>query len=287
MMSPISSTNWVCSTQQLEELAAREQEILIEPMASGLEAEVMKLQLDQKAYVYKVWNRDSKPDVNRQFLLLQALINSGVQVSVPYGSGVDPDGNAALLMSHDGMPPEKVNKQMLTELAGRLVELHQMTLDGISPELLPTNDFIEYFFPNIEAHSDLHDRLLQLINRVGYRHERIIHGDYNLGNVVFNNNGTCTIIDWTNGQLGDSRYDYAWSAALMRIFVGDRYKTVFRNAYLASFPMEPQEEQTFEAMSMIRYLLLNRQVGLIRQSTTKSKVKRILAGNPDLAGLYL
>jgi hypothetical protein len=73
----------------------------------------------------------------------------------------------------------------------------------------------------------------------------------------------------------------------MRIYSSDRHVSGFRSAYLASLPMEPQKEQAFEAIAVIRWLLLNRQVDLLRQSTTKSKVKRIMAGNPDLAGLYL
>ncbi|MBD3917879.1 aminoglycoside phosphotransferase family protein [Paenibacillus sp. PR3] len=285
-MIQISATKWSCSTDCLEQLVAREHEVRLEPMASGLEAEVTKLLLEQEAYVWKVWNRDSKPDINRQFHLLHALIDSGVQVSVPIGWGVDPDGNAVLVTSHDGLPPKKLDNGMLSELAERLVDLHRMPIDNIAPELLPAYDFVGYFFPNIEAHGDLHERLLHLMDQVGYRYDRLIHGDFNSGNVVFDN-GKCTIIDWTNGQMGDPRYDYAWACALLRIYASERHAEVFRNAYVAAVPLSLQEEQAFEAIAVIRWLLLNRLVGLLRQSTTKSKARSILKGNPYLAGLTL
>jgi len=285
-MVQISATKWNGSTSQLEQLIELEHEVRLEPMASGLEAEVTKLLLQQEAYVWKVWNRESRPDINRQFQLLHALIDNGVQVSVPIGWGIDPDGSAVLVTSHDGMPPNKLDPGMLLELAERLVDLHRMSIEGIPPDLLPTYDFVGYFFPHIEEHRDLYERLIQLMDRVGYRYDQLIHGDYNLGNVVFDN-GKCTIIDWTNGQMGDPRYDYAWACALLRIYASDRHATAFRNAYVAAVPMLLEEEQAFEAIAVIRWLLLNRQVGLLRQSTTKGKARHILKGNPDLAGLTL
>lgn len=285
-MIQISATKWNCSSARLERLIAREHEVQLEPMASGLEAEVTKLLLEQEAYVWKVWNRDSKPDINRQFHLLQALINSGVQVSTPIGWGVDQGGNAVLVTSHDGRPPRKLDNGMLSELAKRLIDLHRMSITGIAPELLPTYDFVGYFFPSIEAHGDLHERLLQLVDRVGYRYDQLIHGDFNSGNVVFDN-GICTIIDWTNGQMGDPRYDYAWACALLRIYASERHAEVFRNAYVAVVPLSQEEEHAFEAIAVIRWLLLNRLVGLLRQSNTKTKARSILKGNPYLAGLTL
>ncbi|GMK41533.1 hypothetical protein PCCS19_45900 [Paenibacillus sp. CCS19] len=285
-MIQISATKWHCSTERLEQLIAQEQSVQLEPMASGLEAEVTKLLLAQEAYVWKVWNGDSKPDINRQYRLLQALIGSGVQVSEPIGWGIDPGGNAVLVTSHDGLPPKKLDDEMLAELAVQLAELHRMRLDGIAPELLPTFDFVPYFFPNIAMHSDLHERLLQIIDRVQYRYEHLIHGDYNSGNVVFSD-GRCTIIDWTNGQMGDPRYDFAWAYALLRIYASDKHAAVFRSAYVAIMPLSLVEEQAFEAIAVIRWLLLNRLVGLLRQTTTKSKAQQIMAGNPNLAGLSL
>lgn len=285
-MVQISSTKWSCSTARLEQLIAREQEVRTEPMASGLEAEVTKLQLERETYVWKVWNKESKPDVNRQFHLLQALIGSGVQVSEPIGWGIDQGGNAVLVTTHDGVPPKKLEDEMLSELAGRLVDLHRMSLEGIAPELLPTYDFVGYFFPNIEAHSDLRERLLQVVDRARYRYDRLIHGDFNSGNVVFDS-GNCTIIDWTNGQMGDSRYDYAWACALLRIYASEHHAAVFRDTYVAAMPMTSEVEQAFEAIAVIRWLLLNRQVGLLRHPTTKSTAISIIEGNPNLAGLSL
>lgn len=285
-MHQLQTTRWIRSTDRLEQLLEQPEAVQCTPMNSGLEGEVTKLTCADDHFVWKVWNKTSKPDINRQFLLLQALKEHGVSVSEPIGIGIDPDGNAVLLTSYDGDPPQKPDKLMLSNLAERLVELHRMPVDGISADVLPTYDFIDYFFPHITNHPDLHERVTSLVERVSYRHDRLIHGDYNLGNVVFSSEN-CTIIDWTNGQRGDWRYDFAWSAALMRIYASDRLEAIFRSAYLVSHPMLPEEQQAFEAIAVLRWLLLNRLVKLNNKPQTNRIVRHIIANNPDLAGIKL
>ena len=79
----------------------------------------------------------------------------------------------------------------------------------------------------------------------------MIHGDYNLGNILDNwtFTDTYTIIDWTNGQYGDPRYDMAWSVFLITVYNGRSYGDMYRAQFArsASYAYTLEEEQVFEA----------------------------------------
>ncbi|KAJ3195637.1 hypothetical protein HK101_011573 [Irineochytrium annulatum] len=95
----------------------------------------------------------------------------------------------------------------------------------------------------IESHGDIQNLLANLIQHVQIRQECLIHGDYNLGNIL-EMDGHYTIIDWTNGQYGDPSY-------------GEMYRAAF--ACSASYNTYTQEEgQVFEAMACLRWILLKR-----------------------------
>src|SRR5690348_11290041 len=91
--------------------------LTLHPMDSGLEAEVIKMSLDQESFVLKVWNKTSKPDIQCQYHLLKALYEQGLSVSRPIAWGVNQDYNQVLLMTHDGMPISGVNVRLITEFA--------------------------------------------------------------------------------------------------------------------------------------------------------------------------
>ncbi|KYP82069.1 hypothetical protein AYW79_05880 [Ferroacidibacillus organovorans] len=68
--------------------------------------------------------------------------------------------------------------------------------------MLARCDFVEYFYSGIEAFPSMKEELIRLIASADMNMDRIIHGDFNLGNIV-EENGRYTVIDWTNGQFGD------------------------------------------------------------------------------------
>jgi RimJ/RimL family protein N-acetyltransferase len=87
------------------------------------------------------------------------------------------------------------------------------------------------------------------------------------------------VIDWTNGQLGDPRYDFAWSLILMKIYISDKYASLFKAAYLLENQISQQDLEVFEGFACLRWILLNRGGAVPRASGTLEKLKGLIRNN--------
>ncbi|WP_374992084.1 hypothetical protein [Paenibacillus sp. LHD-38] len=69
-----------------------------------MEADVVKITQGEKYFVLKVCNKHSKPDVLRQYRLLEALHRQGIRVSEQIGYGRTETGDAVLLTRYQRQP---------------------------------------------------------------------------------------------------------------------------------------------------------------------------------------
>ncbi|WP_251035371.1 aminoglycoside phosphotransferase family protein [Paenibacillus sp. ISL-20] len=267
--------NWVEKSETLESLLEHETTIQVVPLDSGLEAEVVKIATSTADYVLKVWNKESKPNVRMQYQILKALYSHGRAVSVPLGCGTDRNGNPAMLMSYDGTPVQKVDQTKLMKLAKMLMDIHKLPLDSQRGSGLKRYDFISYFYPRIDEFPDIKQPLMVLVQRANMKQDCVIHGDYHLGNILENEN-ELTVIDWTNVQMGDARYDMAWSIILMRIYVSEKRASFYRAAFCAENRYEKDELELFEAIACLRWVLLSRVDHPPIRKDTISRVRSIL-----------
>ncbi|WP_341278272.1 aminoglycoside phosphotransferase family protein [Paenibacillus sp. FSL H8-0537] len=261
----LSEMIWADSTSFMNELL--KQELTCSSMPGGLEANVWKFSSVADSFVLKIWDKDSDPDVHFQYILLQTLRNIGISVSTAYGWGYTASGHKALLTSYDGSPLSQIKNQHVENLAHLLLDIHKVSDQELDPLLHRKYDFISYFYPQIEEHPDIQADLIELINGSDLQQNTFIHGDFNLGNVV-ENQGKYTIIDWTNGQLGDTRYDFAWTSFLIYLYNGEQLATVFQNAYLAQSKFDKEELLIFEAIACLRWLLLYRFAPIPKDEST-------------------
>ncbi|TMV46595.1 hypothetical protein FE783_25105 [Paenibacillus mesophilus] len=103
----------------------------------------------------------------------------------------------------------------------------------------------------------------------------IIHGDYNLGNVLVGPT-QYTIIDWTNVQLGDRRYDFSWASFLIRIYNEEVVYQQFIRTYLLEIPTSGDDMARFESIACLRWLLLNRIANVPKNVDTDSRIHDFL-----------
>lgn len=276
MNNPIRDINWIESSPLLDSLLS-DKSLSFEPLDSGLEAEVAKISNSESSAVLKIWNRTSKPNVELQYKLLKALHSRGISVSNPLGYGLEND-NPVLLTSYDGSSIQKIDQSLLVRLARILSDIHHFPVEEHEHTIFQKNEFISYFFPAIDDHQDIRILLDRLVKESNMKQERLIHGDFHLGNIL-HNNGKYTIIDWTNGQLGDPRYDIAWTVILARIYVSERYGLIFLNSCLSFSDYSPEELELFEAIACLRWVLLNRITNLPIGKDTIKRVRNILKNN--------
>lgn len=248
------------------------------PLKPGLEADVIRVELNDQPYVLKIWNKQSRPDIEKQYQLLLKLIQSGIQVSRPYGRGIDQYQNQVLLTSYDGVPVTRLDQETLKRMAQTLHDIHQYPVHVKEPQTeeakqdyIPRYKFVDYFFPQLAKHQDIHHIVHDLMKRVKIRQDHFIHGDYNLGNIV-EMNGQYTVIDWTNGQYGDPRYDAAWSVFLITIYNGEEYGRFYQAELRAVADNMPAEEEGFEALAWLRWVLLSRDGNVPRNAEVMRRV---------------
>lgn len=258
-----------------------EQELTVTKLPSGLEAEVIKYNSSTNIVVLKLWNKESNPDVHFQHVLLSALRHKGISVSSSYGWGYTASNHKALLTSFDGSPISILTDQIVKDLADLLLRLHHVSLHELDSTLHKKYDFIPYFFAGLQEHQDIQAELVQLVNSANLQQNTFIHGDYNLGNIL-NDQGKYTIIDWTNAQLGDARYDLAWASFLINLYNGEELAAAFRNAYLSKSEFIMEDILRFEAIACLRWLLLNRIADVPKNEKTIEQINEIILKNKHL-----
>jgi aminoglycoside phosphotransferase (APT) family kinase protein len=281
MGSPLGNVNWIGKSSLLEELLQEQDGLVTQTLDQGFEAEVRKVVAGRGSFVLKIWNKSSRPDVAAQFHLLDELFERGIAVSRPLGWGMDADGDKVLLTAFDGVPVKKVTKPRLAVFADMLAKLHQIKVKDLQDTQLPVYDFARYFFPGAEAYDDISRLLIPLLQRAHVQQDRVIHGDFHPNNIV-EDNGRYTVIDWTNGQAGDPRYDLAWSVLLLSLYISERHAEMFRSAYLQQYESGPEELKVFEGLAVLRWMLLHRSSGVPAGPDTMKRIASLVEHNPFL-----
>lgn len=250
------------------------------PMKQGLEAEVLRIVLPHASAVLKIWNRGSHADVSMQYRVMKALSSGGIAVPRPLGWGRNLEGHAALLTSYEGEPMEGADQKRLEELAAILRGVHHFPAERLHN--LPRYDFAGYFFPGVSRFPELAEALADLTGKARLRQDKLIHGDYHLGNVV-EDRGKLSVIDWTNVQLGDARYDVAWPYVLGLIYISGQQARAFLDAYLASDSADGKELSLFEGIAFLRWALLLRRGDLPAESSALDNARRLIRNNNQLS----
>lgn len=276
--SLLKRTSWSIKTDVVDRLCEQVKSVVLQPMRSGLEASVHKLTLGETSCVLKVWDKSSKPDIAYQYGLLRRLSDNGVHVSKPFGVGVNDRGCPMLLTSYDGGPVVKLNKQGHAKIAELMAATHHCPVEETSEWRIHKHDFVGYFYPGISNCPDLQEWLLQFLAMAELTQNCIIHGDLHLANLV-ESEGRIVAIDWTNGQLGDPRYDLMWASVITRIYVSDRHANGIKAAYFTHQAYTEEELLLFEAIAFLRWLLLLRQGYVPVAPSTKKKADGIISNN--------
>jgi aminoglycoside phosphotransferase (APT) family kinase protein len=281
MIDSLAGIDWQKTTPILNNLLISGAELTLSPLTPGFEADVVKITQGVEHFVLKVWNKRSKPDVQRQYRLLEALYRQGIRVSEPIGYGRNETGDAVLLTRYHGSAVSKVSPSIFKKITAIFASIHQLSPDDLEGVTLAQYDFVTYFFPGIDVFPVMKEELIRLVGSADMQMNHIIHGDFNLGNIL-EENGQYTVIDWTNGQLGDSRYDLSWACLLLRIYVSDSKSLTFLYKYQEEIPIVTEDLEIFEALACLRWLLLDRIDGVPKHADTMKRVRKIIRDNPFL-----
>lgn len=214
-------------------------------------------------YVIKRWTPGRWVDARANYRLLHSLGSLGLPAVAPVGWGYDGEDGQLLAMQYAGHPVDRASQVDIEAFGRTLGSIHAAPLDQL--DLAPPADssvffdrLRERFFDGVEAFEDLTALLHQARRQLPSLETVLIHGDYHLGNVARGAAGL-SVLDWSEAQLGDWRYDLAWAELLTLIYTGPRAQDIFMEAYVsASGRSLRQGLRPYEIVAAIRWLLLSR-----------------------------
>ncbi|MFZ3579099.1 phosphotransferase [Virgibacillus sp. DJP39] len=140
MENLLRAIDWKKNTAKLKDLL-EQTELNVEYLNQGNEAEVVKVSILRESFVLKSWNLESRPNVEFQYLLLNALAQFGVPVSNAVGWGTNHEGYSVLLTTYDGPPVLTVSEAAVTKFAAILVDIHCTPYNKLAVTL-PSYEFI-------------------------------------------------------------------------------------------------------------------------------------------------
>ncbi|MGU3471208.1 phosphotransferase enzyme family protein [Paenibacillus sp. D51F] len=235
------------------------------PMESGFEAKVAGVARGSSRYVLKTWSKDARPDAGVQYRLLEWMKGLGMSVPTPVAWGLsegEEEGQKwpVLVTAHEGDAIVKADAETVAASARLMAGFHRASAAADKPDFIPRPELAdhEYFYAGIRDEPELHDLLRVLVESAGIRNDCVIHMDLHLANIVVRE-GRYIAVDWTNGQLGDQRFDYARTLVYYKTFFADPWRaSAYRSAYLSEYPMTGKEESLFEAIVLVGLLLQER-----------------------------
>jgi RIO-like serine/threonine protein kinase len=130
--------------------------------------------------------------------------------------------------------PERTN-----ELLARMVELQRCIHKKRSPLLTKHFDKMARKIAEADLDSTVRYELLTRLNSLP-KHNKVLHGDYNPGNIILTPNGELYVIDWAHATQGNASADAARSYLIFCL----NYSEATAEKYLDLFVGEDETERT-------------------------------------------
>jgi aminoglycoside phosphotransferase (APT) family kinase protein len=208
---------------------------------SEKEFHVMMKLMEQGYPVPEVFHNDSTGDViGKPFIIMEYL--SGNTLNHRINNVSDSER-------------EVLNRQMI-EL---MVDLHGLKVSNVFPDnkLKDTGDYLDFMFNQIDERIawtkldwvyPIVDWLKERGNDVETHELSVLHGDFHGSNIMFRGDGSLSVIDWSGSNVGDYRFDLAWTIILFSTFGGSFFRDLLLNMYSEVSGSEIKDIEYFEVL---------------------------------------
>ena len=116
------------------------------------------------------------------------------------------------------------------------VDLHKVKVSNVFPEnkLSDTQEYLSFILNLIDDRiaggkldwvNPVVDWLKERGNDVENGELSVLHGDFHGRNIMYREDGTPAVIDWSLVHVGDYRFDLAWTIILFSAFSGDFFES--------------------------------------------------------------
>jgi len=217
---------------------------------SEKEYQVMKKLGEQGYPVPVVFHNDSTGDIiNKPFIIMEYL--SGNTMNHRYENASDSE-----------------REELFQQMIELMVDLHRIKVTKIFPEnkLKDTDEFLDFMFNQIDERiawtkldwvNPIVDWLKERRNDVEPHELSVVHGDFHGRNIMFRRDGTLSVIDWSGANVGDYRFDLAWTIILFSTFGGSFFRDLLLNRYSDASGSEIKDIEYFEVLGCaVRFVIV-------------------------------
>ena len=206
------------------------------------------------AYLLRISPPDKKNRVFAQFQRLQRVCKTGIPICRPVSAGICEDGPYMLLSWIEGedaeplIPTLPVNKQYAYGLdAGRILQkIHSIPApEDVMPWSIRFNRKIDRKIAmynacplKYEGGEAFLSHIAKTRHLLSDRPQTYQHGDYHIGNMMVDKNGTLTVIDFDRDDWGDPWEEFnriVWCAQASPAFASGMVDGYFDGAVPAEF----------------------------------------------------
>src|SRR5215813_11401432 len=82
----------------------------------------------------------------------------------------------------------------------------------------------------------------------------LVHGDFHSNNILLRDDGSAVVIDWTELQVSDARFDVAWTLLLSRTYVSVEWRHRILQEYERLVGAKVEQIEWFETFACMRRL---------------------------------
>ena len=168
----------------------------------------------------------------------------------------------------DQSSPEQ-KAALLDQFCALFVQLHQLDwqpfIHRVNPPNQPepyqyVNQFLKMIndatrqFPDLQSFIPVLEWLRERRDKVPCARPAPVHWDFHPGNVILRPDGKMTVIDWTQIQVSDPRFDLGWTLLLVGAYNGDEPRQMILSEYQRHVGMEIGQLEFFDVANALKRL---------------------------------
>jgi aminoglycoside phosphotransferase (APT) family kinase protein len=151
-----------------------------------------------------------------------------------------------MLWSVLGRSEPRKRAALITQFCDLFGQLHRLDWRPFVPETEHTNFTDPYIFadrfiaevhnaaatfPNVKVFQPIIDWLKAHTGTVPCARPAPVHWDFHPGNIILRPDGAMSVIDWTQIQVSDPRFDLGWTLLLVGAYEGDEMRSAVLTEY--------------------------------------------------------
>lgn len=255
-------------------------------------------------HVIRIFSSNAVKKSEKEYRVMKKLKDQGYPVPEVFHNEINRDIIGKPFINMEYLPgntmdhrfrivSDSARKELYTQMIELFVDLHQVKVSTIFPNntLSDTDDYLSSFLNVIDVRiteinfiwaKPVVDWLKDRRNYVKIGELSVLHGDFHGRNILYREDGTAAVIDWSGAHVGDFRFDLAWTIILFSTFGGNFFRDLLLNLYSEVSGNEICDIEYFEVLGCL-YRIVHVFSSFLNMDDETGVVSKSEAMTPDIS----